>query len=93
MQYALTLFSLMFVMPCAAETVLKTPELLATIATRSDLSMRMTVPVTIEGRGPFQFVVDTGSDRTVVSQELATLLKLAIGETVTMHSIDRKSVV
>ncbi len=87
MRHALTLFSLLLAVPCVAEIAPKPPELLATVGTRSDLSMRMTVPVTIEGRGPFQFVVDTGSDRTVVSQELATLLKLAIGESVTMHSM------
>ncbi len=73
--------------PATGEPVGDVPELVATVGTRSDLAMRMTVPVTIEGRGPYQFVVDTGSDRTVVSQELATLLKLAVGDTVTMHSM------
>jgi predicted aspartyl protease len=73
--------------PAAGEPARTTPDLIATVGTRSDLFMRMTVPVTIEGRGPYQFVVDTGSDRTVVSQELATLLNLAAGDTVTMHSM------
>jgi gag-polyprotein putative aspartyl protease/Aspartyl protease len=70
-----------------AETEPNSPDLVATIAARTDMAMRMTVPVTIEGRGPYQFVVDTGSDRTVVSRELATLLKLAAGDSVTMHSM------
>lgn len=87
MRYALTLFAIALSAPVLADPAPKTPDLLATVATRSDDSMRMTVPVTIEGRGPFQFVVDTGSDRTVVSQELAALLKLVAGETVTMHSM------
>jgi Aspartyl protease len=73
--------------PAAGETVAPAPDLVGTVATRSDLAMRMTVPVMIEGRGPYQFVVDTGSDRTVVSRELATSLKLAVGGTVTMHSM------
>jgi predicted aspartyl protease len=87
MRYIAALCALLITMPLAAETVPNAPDLIATVATRTDDAMRMTVPVTIEGRGPYQFVVDTGSDRTVVSQELATLLKLAAGESVTMHSM------
>ena len=75
------------VAPVQAQPTASSPDLLATVVTRSDNAMRMTVPVMIEGRGPFQFVVDTGSDRTVVSRELATLLKLTAGEPVTMHSM------
>jgi predicted aspartyl protease len=59
----------------------------AVVSTRNDFSMRMTVPVTIEGFGPFQFVVDTGADRSVVSRELAERLNLGPGRTVTMHSM------
>ena len=87
MRYALTVLALTFSLAAYAEPVPTVPDVVATVATRTDNAMRMTVPVTIEGRGPYQFVVDTGSDRTVVSQELATLLKLAAGETVTMHSM------
>ncbi len=87
MRYALAVIALVLASSATAETVATPPDLVATVGTRSDLAMRMTVPVTIEGRGPFQFVVDTGSDRTVVSQELASLLKLEIGKTVTMHSM------
>ncbi len=43
---------------------------------RSD---RMTVPVTIGPHGPFPFIVDTGAERSVVSRELAGLLKLSLG--------------
>jgi hypothetical protein len=87
MRYALTVLALTLSLAAHAEPVPTVPDVVATVATRTDTAMRMTVPVTIEGRGPYQFVVDTGSDRTVVSQELATLLKLAAGETVTMHSM------
>ena len=87
MRYALTVLALTFSLAAYAEPMPTVPDVVATVATRTDTAMRMTVPVTIEGRGPYQFVVDTGSDRTVVSQELATLLKLAAGETVTMHSM------
>lgn len=40
---------------------------------------RMTVPVEIGDDGPFPFIVDTGSERTVLSQELATRLQLSPG--------------
>lgn len=47
------------------------------IATRDDGSDRMTVGVRIDGHGPFAFVVDTGAERTVISTELASQLRLA----------------
>lgn len=72
----------------AAPVVAQAPEPVpAVVATRTDMAMRMTVPVTIGGKGPYQFVVDTGSDRSVVSRELAEQLKLGAGATVTMHSM------
>ena len=43
---------------------------------------RMSVPVTISGAGPYQFLVDTGAQRTVISRELAGMLGLAPGPTV-----------
>ncbi len=43
---------------------------------------RMTVPVSIAGKGDWPFVIDTGAERTVVSRELATLLALAPGRQV-----------
>ena len=57
------------------------------VDSRTDGAMRMTVPVMIGSKGPYQFVVDTGADRTVVSRELATHLNLGAGATVTMHSM------
>jgi len=57
------------------------------VAAGADRAMRMTVPVTIDGRGPYQFVVDTGADRTVVSRELATQLRLAEGNGAILHSM------
>jgi hypothetical protein len=48
---------------------------------------RLTIPVTINGNGPYPFVLDTGSDRTVISAELAALLKLPPGPNVTLHDV------
>jgi predicted aspartyl protease len=50
------------------------------LAASSDASERVTVPVTVNDRGPFPFIVDTGSTNTVVSNELAAHLRLPIGE-------------
>jgi predicted aspartyl protease len=56
-------------------------------AFQRDRAARMTVPVSIDGRGPYQFVVDTGAERTVISQELARELNLAEGRTARLHSM------
>jgi predicted aspartyl protease len=37
---------------------------------------RMTVPVTIQGQGPFDFMIDTGAQATVLSRDLADQLRL-----------------
>ena len=58
-----------------------------TVATGSDGSRRFTLPVHIDGKGPFHFVVDTGAERTVISRELAAQLALTPGPPVKVHSI------
>jgi predicted aspartyl protease len=46
------------------------------LAASADAAHRMTVPVTVNGRGPFPFIVDTGSTATVLSDVLAAQLGL-----------------
>ena len=46
------------------------------IAVRIDESGAVVVPVTINGRGPFPFLLDTGSSHSVVSRSLAEQLAL-----------------
>ncbi len=53
----------------ASEPALTTPIML-------DRSDRMTLQVSIAGQGPFDFIVDTGAERTVLSRELAARLGL-----------------
>lgn len=48
-----------------------------TVVTGNDGASRITLPIHIDGRGPFHFIVDTGAERTVISRELATRLALA----------------
>ncbi|MFN2474287.1 MAG: aspartyl protease family protein [Sphingomicrobium sp.] len=47
----------------------------------------MTVPVRVGDRGPYRFLVDTGSERTAISRELALELGLAAGSRVVMQSV------
>jgi predicted aspartyl protease len=48
---------------------------------------RMTVPVSIGSHGPFDFVVDTGAQRTVISRELAGSLGLSPGRNVRLTAM------
>lgn len=48
---------------------------------------RMTVPVEVDGRGPYRFVVDTGSERTVLARQVAETLGLTPGRPVRMISM------
>lgn len=50
-----------------------------------DPTSRLTLAVKVNGQGPFDFLVDTGSDRTVISRELAAALGLPAGPNVLMH--------
>jgi predicted aspartyl protease len=54
---------------------------------RNDAYERMTVPVRLSGTGPYRFLVDTGADRTAISRELASKLKLASGAKAALHSV------
>lgn len=62
-----------------------------TLSYTPDRAMRMTVPVSIGGRGPYRFIVDTGAERTVIARELARELELDPGRTATVHSMTEVS--
>ena len=51
-----------------------------TIATKTDSYNRMTVPVTVRDTGPFRFMVDTGAQRTVLTDMVASRLGVASTE-------------
>lgn len=46
------------------------------LALERERHRRLTVPVTIQGQGPFRFMVDTGAQATVLSHGLAALLQI-----------------
>jgi predicted aspartyl protease len=67
-----------------------------TLAAGEDANNRMTVPVMVNGQGPFQFIVDTGADRSAVSAELAEKLGLPEDKKVrliSMSGVDQVSTV
>jgi predicted aspartyl protease len=59
----------------------------------ADAASRMTVPVNIQGQGPFNFIVDTGSERTVIARDLAQRLGLDEGKAARLHSMTEVSMV
>jgi predicted aspartyl protease len=63
------------------------PPAATVLETGNDLAMRMTVPVMVNGQGPFQFFIDTGADRTVISEELADRLGLKDLDKARLHAM------
>jgi hypothetical protein len=57
------------------------------LATAIDTFRRMTAPVFLDDQGPFPFVVDTGANQSVMSQDLAARLNLPKGPPQLLHSI------
>ena len=50
---------------------------------------RLTTPVYIDGSGPYRFLVDTGSERSVLAEEVAAHLRLPVGSKVLVEGIVR----
>jgi predicted aspartyl protease len=61
------------------------------LGTDEDRWARMTVPVNIGKNGPYDFVVDTGAERTSIAQELASDLRLGLGNRARLHSMTEVS--
>ncbi len=59
------------------------------IATATDAMSHLTIMVMIAGKGPFRFVVDTGADRTVIAEDVATYLGLTRGPLVNVEGVVR----
>ena len=84
-------FLLLSAAPAIAPVPLDTPaietEETEVLEAGTDRDKRMTVPVEIGDNGPFDFVIDTGSQRTVISTTLAGQLSLEAGPSVNVVSI------
>ncbi len=59
----------------------------ATLLALGQLDQRMTVPVDVGKAGPYNFIIDTGAERTVIARELAGSLRLAAGAPVRMTAM------
>jgi predicted aspartyl protease len=75
--------------PVDASTVPGDPA--STAVKLREIDTRMTVPVLINGKGPFRFIVDSGATRTVISGRLAAELGLPSAGVVPLHSVGGES--
>jgi len=75
--------------PAPAADALATPPTTGSVIgpSRNDALGRVVAPVTINGQGPFRFIVDTGANHSVVSSSLAARLGLDASGTGEVHSI------
>ncbi|AQR74916.1 retroviral-like aspartic protease family protein [Sphingomonas sp. LM7] len=62
-----------------------------TLLMLGETDKRLTVPVAVNAQGPYNFIIDTGAERTVVSRELANSLRLSAGTPVTLLSMTGRS--
>lgn len=74
-----------------AQTVPEGPALVdepsTQVATGRDAYEHMLAPVTINGQGPYQFLIDTGANTSCISRDLAERLMLAATEPTRVHTV------
>jgi predicted aspartyl protease len=78
-------------MPTAPSALLDPADPPDVVRTGPDLDERVTIPISIDGKGPWNFVIDTGSQRTVIARDLARELALPERATVTIISMTGRS--
>lgn len=78
--------------PGAVEGLPQGPEDIEPIQLLSNLFTRVGAAVTINGRGPFTFVIDTGAGATAVSDAVAEQLRLPDLDPVLIHGITTATV-
>lgn len=59
----------------------------AHLGSAADAASRMTAPVMINGQGPYDFVIDTGANRTVIARDVAAALQLRSAGKAQIHGI------
>lgn len=77
---ALSIIGALVVIPSASSGGAQDAGDIDVVAGRADGADRMTVPVQIGGSGPYRFLIDTGSQKTALSTEIATRLSLEPAE-------------
>ncbi|HTC51899.1 MAG TPA: aspartyl protease family protein [Steroidobacteraceae bacterium] len=63
-----------------------------TLGAHTDPGQRMTVSLLVNGRGAYQFVVDTGADRSIIAEDIAQALNLTRGGAVLLNGLVRQVV-
>lgn len=63
------------------------PEATTSVLTGQDRYDHMTARVFINGQGPFNFLVDTGANRSAISEEVAARLALPMGPSVAVNTV------
>ncbi|MGH6910705.1 MAG: retropepsin-like aspartic protease, partial [Phenylobacterium sp.] len=74
----------------AAQVLVEKPDVEeppAGLDTSQDAYEHMLAPVSINGQGPFQFLMDTGANTSCVSRALADKLDLTPGPTANVHTV------
>ena len=77
--------------PLAAQTPPLDPQVPPALVRTASLDDRVTIPISIDGKGPWPFVIDTGSQRTVIARDLAQRLALPPRADVTILSMTGRS--
>jgi predicted aspartyl protease len=57
------------------------------------VNSRMTIAITVNGSGPYRFVVDSGADSSVIGRRIAAALALPQGSPVTLNGMTGSSIV
>ena len=57
-----------------------------------EIETRLAVPVLLNGRGPYRFIVDSGADSSAVSQRVARALQLPAGTPAMLHAMSADGV-
>jgi hypothetical protein len=64
----------------ASPLAARSPDLQSSASTRINHADQILVPVMVDGKGPFQFLVDTGANGSMISSRLVKALKLVLGQ-------------
>jgi hypothetical protein len=57
------------------------------------IETRLSVEVRVNGKGPYQFIVDSGADTSVVGLRIARDLQLPLGKPAILHDMNERSIV
>lgn len=80
--------------PQDPELTMPSPEdVEATLLALGEIDKRLTVPVAVGTSGPYNFIIDTGAERTVIARELAGSLKLGTSSPVVITSMTGRDTV